>query len=142
MKNKWFATGNLPLSVDITVLLIRVAFGAAFILHGWGKIQHPLNWMGPQSNYPAIFQALSAIAEFCGGIALILGLLTRLAAFGLTCNMLVAVHLVMMVMHNPFVSMNGGHSYEMALLYLLLSLFFLANGPGRFSLDRVIFGSK
>jgi putative oxidoreductase len=45
-------------------------------------------------------------------------------------------------MHDPFVNQTGGHSYEIALLYLVLALLFVTAGPGRFSLDRKIFGAK
>jgi len=57
------------------LLLLRVVMGIAFLFHGWPKIQNPLGWMGPESPVPAIFQALAALAEFGGGMALIVGLL-------------------------------------------------------------------
>src|ERR1044071_3379761 len=63
----------------IGLLLIRLVVGSAFMLHGWGKIQHPFSWMGPESPVPGFFQLLAAISEFGGGLAWILGLLTPLA---------------------------------------------------------------
>jgi putative oxidoreductase len=57
--------------------------GAAFVLHGWPKIQHPMGWMGLEATVPAIFQLLAAVAEFGGGMALIVGLLTQLASLGI-----------------------------------------------------------
>ncbi len=50
------------------VLLVRLVMGAAFILHGWTKIQHPGAWMPAESPVPAVFQALAAVAEFGGGM--------------------------------------------------------------------------
>jgi putative oxidoreductase len=131
-----------PEGVDIALLLVRLVVGIAFMHHGYGKIQHPMTWMGPQSTYPGIFQALSAISEFIGGAALALGFLTRIAAFGIICNMAVAVHLHLMKMGDPFVSATGGSSYELALVFLVIGVLFLFAGPGRFSLDKLIFWKK
>jgi putative oxidoreductase len=110
--------------------------------HGYGKIQHPMTWMGPHSTYPGIFQALSAVSEFIGGAALALGFLTRIAAFGIKCTMSVAVYLHLFTLGDPFVSSTGGGSYELALVYLVIGVLFLFAGSGRFSLDQLIFWKK
>jgi putative oxidoreductase len=133
---------KFPVGVDIALLLVRVVVGFAFLHHGYGKIQHPMTWMGPQSTYPGFFQALSAIAEFIGGGALALGFLTRIAAFGIVCNMAVAVHMHIVTNKDPFVSMTGGSSYELALVFLVICVLFLVSGPGRLSLDQLIFRKK
>lgn len=49
-----------------------------------------MNWMGPDATMPGWLLALAAISEFGGGIALVLGLFTRLFSFGLVCTMGVA----------------------------------------------------
>ena len=67
------------MDMDVVLLLIRLVMGYAFILHGWGKIQNPMGWMGPDATVPGVLQLLAAVSEFGGGIALIIGLLTRLA---------------------------------------------------------------
>jgi putative oxidoreductase len=139
---KPFATRYLPLDIDVVLLLIRLVVGSAFIIHGSGKIQHPFNWMGPNSHVPAIFQLLAALSEFGGGIAVVLGLIARLAAFGIGCTMLVAVYTHRIILGDPFVNLTGGRSYEPALGYLLFALLLLVIGPGRFSLDRKIFGTR
>ena len=46
---------------DAALLLIRIVAGLAFTIHGWGKIQNPFGWMGPEGFAPGIFQALAAI---------------------------------------------------------------------------------
>lgn len=123
------------------LLLLRLVVGLAFILHGWGKIQAPFGWMPADSGVPGILQFLAAFSEFGGGIALILGLLTRLASLGLAVTMLVAASLHAFVLKDPFVNMTGpGASYEPALGYLVIAVLFVAMGPGKFSLDKVIFG--
>lgn len=52
------------------LLIIRIVFGLGILHHGWGKIQHPFTWMGPDAPVPGILQALAALSEFGGGIAL------------------------------------------------------------------------
>ncbi len=140
MNFKLFAVKQQSYHLDIIFLILRLVTGVAFILHGWGKIQAPMSWMGPESPVPGILQALGAIAEFGGGIALILGLLTRLAGFGLACTMVVAALLHAVVLKDPFVAgKGGGGSYELATLYLVISIMFMVQGPGRFSIDQKIF---
>ncbi len=142
MFKKFFSVLNHSTFGDIALLLLRLVTGTAFILHGWGKIQHPLNWMGPDAPVPAVLQFLAAFSEFGGGIALILGLLTPLAALGLASTMAVAVHMHAIVRKDPFVNLTGGMSYEPALGYLAIAILIIAMGPGRFSLDSKIFGKK
>ncbi len=123
---------------SVGLLLLRLVMGAAFVLHGWTKIQNPLGWMGPQASVPAIFQALAALAEFGGGMALIVGLLTRLASLGITTNMIVALAIVHLPQGDPFVS-KGGPSYELAAVYLACAILLLLLGPGRLSFDALFF---
>ena len=126
------------------LLLLRLIVGAAFVIHGWGKIQTPMNWMPAEApvHVPGLFQLLAAVSEFGGGIALILGLLTPLAMLGLISTMAVAVYMQLVIFKAPFVSSTGGSSYEPALGYLGIAILFLAIGPGKFSLDRLLFGER
>lgn len=135
----------LPVSgrVSTGLLILRVVAGLAFMFHGWGKIQNPTGWMGPNANIPGVFQALAAISEFGGGLFWILGLLTPLASLGLACTMAVAVWMHATVLHDPFVAQGPGKgSYELASIYLCVALLLLFAGPGRFSLDNAIFKGK
>lgn len=124
---------------SFTLLYLRVVSGSAFMFHGWGKIQSPFAWMGPDAGTPAFLQFLAALSEFGGGLAWILGLLTPIASFGIACTMAVAVHLHSIVLGDPFVSSTGGSSFELAAVYLAIALVLIAIGPGRFSLDAKIF---
>jgi len=128
--------------VSAGLLLLRLVAGAAFLYHGYGKIQNPFGWMGPDAGFPGVFQALAALSEFGGGLAWMLGLLTPLASFGLACTMTVAVWMHAAVLHDPFVALQGGRSYELASVYLCVAVLLLLAGPGRFSADRVAFGEK
>jgi putative oxidoreductase len=138
---RFFAVPTYWTFADVALLLIRVVAGLAFMMHGWMKIQNPFGWMGPQAFAPAPFQALAAVAEFGGGLAWILGLLTPLASLGIACTMAVAAWMHAGMSGDPFVS-TGGPSYELAAVYLCVALVLLALGPGRFSLDRGFFGPR
>jgi putative oxidoreductase len=140
---KIFAARVQPRHIDAGLLLIRLVMGGAFMIHGWGKIQTPFSWMPIGAPIPGFFQFLAAISEFGGGLALILGLLTRLGSLGLVFTMLVASSTHMIMFHDPFVNTTGqGGSFELPLMYFTLALFFVLNGPGKFSLDKVIFGER
>ena len=90
---------------------------------------------------PGFFQALAAVSEFGGGLAWILGLLTPLASLGIASTMVVAVAMHAIMRGDPFVS-SSGPSYELAVLYFCIAVLLIAVGPGRFSLDRRIFGRR
>ena len=127
------------------LLLVRLVTGVAFVLHGWPKIQNPTGWMNAMGGQgvPSVLQALAALAEFGGGIALILGLLTPIAAFGIVCQMLGALFLVHFPKGDPFVAaVPGASSYELALVYLAAAVLLIALGPGRWSLDALLFGGR
>ena len=128
--------------VSAGLLILRLVVGVAFMYHGYGKIQNPFGWMGPNAGISGVFQALAAVSEFGGGLAWMLGLLTPLASFGLACTMTVAVWMHAAVLHDPFVALQGGRSYELASVYLCVAVLLLLAGPGRFSADRVAFGEK
>ena len=85
-------------------------------------------------------QALAALSEFGGGLAWILGALMPLCSFGILSTMIVATWTVAVVKGNPFVGRDG--SYELSLLYLTIALLFLLMGPGRYSLDALLFRPK
>lgn len=133
---------RLSARVSASLLILRLVVGLAFIFHGYGKIQNPFAWMGPNAGVPGVFQALAAVSEFGGGLAWMLGLLTPLASFGLACTMTVAVWMHTTVLHDPFVSLKGGRSYELAGVYLCVAILLLLAGPGRFSVDRIVFGEN
>jgi putative oxidoreductase len=122
----------------VGLLALRLTVGAAFVLHGWPKIQNPMGWMGDQP-VPGFLQAAAAVAEFGGGIAWILGALTPLFSFLLVCNMTVATFMVHVKSGHPFVDQPGKPSAELAVVYLAVALLFLLAGPGKLSLDYLLF---
>jgi len=138
----WLSVPDVSTPVAVALLLVRVVGGSAFMLHGWGKIQNPLSWMGPDGFAPGVLQGLAALAEFGGGLAWILGLLTPLASLGIASTMVVAVTFHAILRGDPFVASGGGPAYELAAVYLCIALLLIAAGPGRFALDRLVFGRR
>ncbi len=140
--SRWLVPPALPARASAGLLVLRLLCGAAFMVHGWGKIQAPFGWMGPDSSMPGFFQALAALSEFGGGLAWILGLLTPLASFGLACTMAVAVYFHGVVLKHSFFAQSQAGSCEPAAVYLCVALLLLLAGPGAFSLDRLLFRPK
>src|SRR5216684_279169 len=95
MIRKLYATDN-----DSTAAILRLVLGVVFFAHGAQKM---LGWFGGYGfsatmgfftgllHIPAPLAFLAIAAEFFGGLGLILGLLTRIAAFGIGVNMIVAI---------------------------------------------------
>lgn len=138
----FFSVPKQSTFADFALLLLRVAAGVAFMLHGWGKVQNPFGWMGPDAFAPPVFQALAALSEFGGGLALVLGLLTPLASMGIASTMGVAFYVHAVMRGDPFVAKGGGPAYELAVIYFSIAVLLIALGPGRLSLDRALFGPR
>lgn len=120
---------------SIALFLLRLITGVAFLFHGYGKITSPFNWMGPE-GFPGFLQALSALAEFGGGLCLLVGLLTPFVSLALIVNMTVAILAFHLPKGDPYM---GG--FELPLSYLGIFILLFATGPGRFSLDYRFFRS-
>jgi len=123
---------------------IRIVFGIIFAAHGAQKlfgmfggygIAGTAQYMESLGLAPGHLMAiLAGGTEFFGGLALIIGLLTRPAALGLTFLSLVAIFSVHI--HNGLFMANNG--YEFALALLGGSIAVLIEGAGKLSLDRAI----
>jgi putative oxidoreductase len=123
----------------VGLLLFRIVTGLALMQHGFTKIQHPTSWMG-DSGVPPLMQALAAICEFGGGLGILLGLLTPLACIGVMCVMIGALMLVHLPAHQPWV--GKGVSMELPISYLIAAITLFCTGPGVFSLDAKLFGTR
>jgi putative oxidoreductase len=91
------------------------------------------------------FAWLAIIAEFCGGLGLMIGLLSRIAAFGVACTMVVAVFLrhlpygYLMNWHGALPFGTEGYEYHTLAVGMALAVVFA--GAGSLSLDRLITAS-
>ena len=134
---------------DSATSILRLVLGVIFFAHGAQKL---LGWFGGYGftgtmsfftgimHIPALFAFLAIAAEFFGGLGLIFGFLTRIAAFGIFSNMVVAVAMV----HRHFgffVNWTGaqkGEGYEYHLLVLAITGFLMIRGAGAASVDRML----
>lgn len=126
------------------ITVLRIILGFLFTAHGWQKFNE---WTvaGTQAAFaqmgvPAaqISAPLVAGLELAGGIALILGVLTRIVAALLALNMLGALFLV----HAPAGVFADKGGYELVLLLAAAALALALTGAGRVSVDRALFGRK
>lgn len=120
------------------LLIFRVLTGLALMQHGFSKIQHPFTWMDAMGHAtPPVLQACSALAEFGGGLALVLGLLTPIACVGIFINMVVAIAMAHIPQGGHWI--GGPHAFESAASYAISSILLFFTGPGTMSLDAKLF---
>lgn len=125
-------------------LILRLPVGLVLAAHGAQKLfgwfggyglEATGQWMASIGLVPGLLMAfLAGAAEFFGGLALALGLLTRPAALVNAVAMAVATFVVHLE-NGLFMSNNG---YEYALILLAASLALLVAGGGKLSVDRAI----
>ena len=138
---------------DLTVTVLRLMLGVVFFAHG---AQKALGWFGgygysgtmgfftQQMHIPTVFAFLAICAEFLGSLGLLVGFLGRIAAFGIFCDMAVAVYLV----HRHvgfFINWSGqqkGEGYEYHLLAMAVALAIMFKGSGALSFDRALSKSR
>lgn len=117
-------------SSEIGLLVLRLTLGIIFLAHGWQKVSGfagIVQWFGSIGLPPLLAYAVTAI-EFCGGIALLLGLFTRLAALGIIFVMIGAIFSVKL--QAGFI---GGYEYDVALIAIAAAL--VLNGSSLAALD-------
>lgn len=119
--------------------VIRMVVGLVFVLHGAQKIfiYHYAGVVGMFHQIgipvPALSAALAIMAEFVGGLLLLSGLYTRLAAIPIAFTMLVAITQVHL--HAGFFAQGGGFEYPLTLLVATIAL--VIGGSGAFALDNL-----
>lgn len=133
---------------DIGLFIARISLGIVILPHGLQKLLGLFGGPGFSgaveffvgSGLPSTVAILIIIGESFGAVGLILGLLSRLAAFGITLIMLGAIFMVH-IQNGFFMNWFGnqtGEGFEYHLLALGLSLAVLINGGGKWSVDRMI----
>jgi putative oxidoreductase len=112
------------------LLILRLALGTVMIAHGYQKLfggMPQFMQMLQHIGIPGWIGYLTVAAEFGGGILLVIGFLTRLAAFAIFIDMLVAI--VKVHLHNGLFSKNGGFEFPMICAAIAFSLIWSGAGP-------------
>ncbi len=135
-------------SNDVAFTILRLVLGTVFFAHGAQKM---LGWFGGYGFHgtvgafahlgmPAPLAVLIICTEFFGGLGLIFGLLTRIAALGIGGLMIGAIFMVHL-QNGFFMNWMGtqkGEGFEYHLLVIAISAALLLRGAGAFSLDRAL----
>lgn len=137
---------------DAAQALLRVALGAIMFPHG---AQHALGWFGGYGfsgtrqwmtetlGFPAPLAALAITVELLAPVALVLGIVGRVAALGIFGLMLGAAstHLPNGFFMNWFGALPAGQEgFEYHLLVMAIALAVAIRGSGAWSLDRALAG--
>jgi putative oxidoreductase len=125
-----------PRVLSLGLAALRLAVATIFIKHGAQKlfvygfagITGAFTHMGVP--FPGVMGPFIGLLEFFGGIALVIGLLTRLISLGFVCDMLGAILLVQLK--------SGFSHYEFEFLLLVSSLALVLTGAGEFSVDALL----
>jgi putative oxidoreductase len=115
--------------------LLRVCVGGIMMAHGWMKLadidaaQQSFAALGIPA--PEVMVPLAIAGELFGGLGVVLGCLTPIAAFGIACTMVGAIAFVHL--DNGLFAQKGGFEYP--LVMLMAALYFVVRGAGPFSVD-------
>ena len=125
--------------LDLELLIMRVACSLPFIYHGCAILFGMFGGPGPQGfaafmHMPVAVGYLVGLAQFAGGIAILIGALLRVGA---VCVIIVMLGAIFMV-HLPHGYDIGHGGLEYALTEMLLALGLLLAGPGKYSLASVL----
>ena len=138
---------------DLATTVIRVMLGVVFFPHGMQKLigwydgygfTGSMGFFTDTLHIPALFAFLAIMAEGLGSLGLITGLLTRVAAFGIGVNMVVAVYMLHW-QHGFFMNWFGqqkGEGFEFHLLVIAMAIMLIIKGGGALSVDRVLAEKK
>jgi putative oxidoreductase len=123
--------------ISWALLILRLFVGVAFIQHGTGKLMHPSEFAA-EFGIPVWLALLTMLTQLIGGLLLILGALTPLAALGIAGTMIPAT-IFLIQRGEPFIN-PAGHSWENSAFYLVAGICLALSGAGLLSLDAWLFG--
>ena len=131
-----------PVIARLTLGIVMFPHGAQKVLGWFGGygFSGTMNFFTQQMHIPAPLAFLAIAAEFAGSIGLIVGCLSRVAAFGIATNMVVAIATVHAA-NGFFMNWYGnqkGEGFEYHLLAIGLALIVMVYGAGKASLDYLI----
>ena len=121
------------------LLILRASFGLLLALgHGWGKLTnfgaYSTEFADPFGVGPTLSLALTVFAEFFCALAVALGIFARIA----TLPLIILFLTIILIIHGA----DPWDKQEFGLLYLIPFVVILLTGPGKYSLDNMIFKWK
>ena len=119
------------------LLILRLFVGFAFVRHGSGKL-NDIAGFAAEFHIPKPMALAAMLTQLCGGVLLLLGLLTPLAALGIASTVTVATFFLIKE-GQPFINPKG-HSWENTSFYVAAGLALALLGPGSYSLDAYWLG--
>ena len=140
------------LLAQAALLVLRVFMGVCFIRHGWPKLRNLQTW-AQMLQTPAWLCFLSAGSMWAGGIALMVGLLTPLAALAILVSMAYAMVLEIrsgfpFIAADPYLIPDGDYagpmgvgeppSWEKAAMYVVMCVVLIGCGGGPLSIDGLL----
>ena len=128
---------NLNQYSDWGLLILRVAIGAIFFVHGFQKFAMWKMQPSEQMSKEMInLMRFLSIVEPLGALAVLTGFLTQFAAIGLGIIMVGAIKMKSILWHKKFTG-DGGWEFDLIILAAMVVLLF--SGAGSFALDRILF---
>jgi putative oxidoreductase len=125
----------------LALLLMRLALGTIMVAHGYDKVFGGLHHhvqMVASLGLPAWLGYVSAFTEFFGGLLILVGLFTRVAALGVGFDLFVAIWKVHL--HNGLIGQPDRPGYEFALAAFALAFALIFFGAGPIAIDHVLRG--
>lgn len=126
--------------LNVTTFLLRIVLGISFFVHGFvkfqGGIENTVGWFD-SIGIPGFLAYVVASIELVGGIALILGLGTRIVSALLTLIMIGAILKSKLAI--GFLGTPEMAGYELDLAFLVIAIFLAVNGSKLWSLDEALF---
>lgn len=130
MKNKY----------EVSILILRLVLGISFLMHGVAKfqggIENTVGWFG-SIGLPGFLAYVVALIEIVGGIALVLGLFTRLVSVLFALVMAGAV--IKAKLAAGFLGNGQGAGYELDLAFLAMAVAIAITGSKAYALDQFVF---
>ncbi len=141
-------------ALDVSLLVLRLILGFIFIyagsqkLFGWfggGGFSATLEMSQQKSGIPPVAMAIAIFAEFFGGLGVLFGVLTRIAALGIFCTMSVAAF---MGIRDNYAQLFG-NKQSMAMLFIGfplacwgIAMLLMLVGGGNYTLESMLRSKK